>query len=356
MPDENPRLKRPPSLSSLDQPPATDVVVGALLGYFLLHPVALAIVGQEVSLPILVHSFSSTLGAYFAFIGMMTGFIGGIFRRQLKKQNEKLAEANKELSAAVAERESLLRIISHDITNAMVSASAALTLVERRAQKTQQTCSTSADFTEIASDARETLANAQHLLEFTKRMLAIQSGKLVMMLEKQDVRPIVANAAALYKENAGKKNVDLVIDTPDSEVICAVEPTVLRNTVLGNLVSNAVKFSLPGKAVRISLAEQNGRVLFSVVNIGPCIPDDLAADIFSPGACTTRPGTCGEPGTGFGLPLVAQFAEKMDGAVTVDSVPAPGEGTMEDGGDVCRTTFTVSLPRLNSFKARQPRR
>lgn len=353
MPDEKPRPKRSTFLSSLDQPPATDVVIGALLGYFLLHPVALAIVGQEVSLPILVHSFSSTLGAYFAFIGMMTGFIGGIFRHQLKRQNKKLAEANEELSAAVAERESLLRIISHDITNAMVSASAALTLVERRAAKTQQTCSTSADFTEIASEARETLANAQHLLDFTKRMLAIQSGKLVMVLEKQDVRPIVTNAAALYKEKAEKKNVDLVIEAPDSKVLCAVEPTVLLNTVLGNLVSNAVKFSLPGMAVRIGLAEQNSHVLFSVANIGPCIPDALGAKLFSPGACTTRPGTCGEPGTGFGLPLVAQFVEKMNGAVSVESVPAREEGQMEDGGDVCRTTFTVRLPLVRPSRVRR---
>lgn len=330
-------------LANLDQPPFTDLIVGALLGFFVLHPTAMVLVGQDVSLQTIVASIGTSLSAYFAFIGMMTGFAGGMLRYQLKKQNRKLAKANEKLSAAVTERESLLRIISHDITNAMVSASAALTIVERRAHTTQMSCRNSADFVEIASEAQETLANAQQLLDFTKRMLAIQSGKMVMQLERLDLRPIVTSAAALYKEKAEAKRLEMDVHLPDADVFCAVEPVVLRNTVFGNLISNAVKFSLPGRTVRIELTRRNGRAYFSVTNIGPCIPDNLADRIFSPEACTTRPGTCGEQGTGFGLPLVAQFAEMMQGSVWVESVYEEEAPDLKNG-DVCRTTFTVDLP------------
>ncbi|MFW5734094.1 MAG: ATP-binding protein [Oceanidesulfovibrio sp.] len=343
MPEDNTTHSEEGFTPSLDQPPLTDLIVGALLGFFLLHPVAMALVGRDVSLQNIIASFGTSLGAYFAFIGMMTGLTGGILRYQLKKQNRKLAHANKELSSAVAERESLLRVISHDITNAMVSASAALTMVERRAHKTQNFCENSEDFSEIASEARATLANAQQLLDFTKRMLAIQSGKLVMDLERQDLRPIVQSAAGLYREKAEAKSLDILVETPDVEVYCAVEPVVLRNTVFGNLISNAVKFSLPGKRVRIELTKRDGRAFFSVVNLGTCIPGDLADRLFSPEACTTRLGTCGEQGTGFGLPLVAQFAEKMQGTVRVESDPAPEEYHPKID-PVCRTRFTVELP------------
>lgn len=343
MPANRPHSSEQGLLLGLDQPPFTDLIVGALLGFFVLHPVAMALVGRDVSLQTIVQSFGTSLSAYFAFIGLMTGFAGGMLRFQLKRQNRTLARTNEELSAAVTERESLLRIISHDITNAMVSASAALTMVERRAHKTQVSCKNSIDFAEIASEARATLANAQQLLDFTKRMLAIQSGKLVMHLERQDLRPIVTSAAALYKEKAESKHLVLDVQTPDAEVSCAVEPVVLRNTVFGNLISNAVKFSLPGKTVRIELTRQNGRAYFSVTNNGPCISDDLAERLFSPEACTTRPGTCGEQGTGFGLPLVAQFAEMMRGAVWVESVHAADENA-PGNETVCRTTFMVELP------------
>ncbi len=343
MPADRPHSSEKGLLIGLDQPPFTDLIVGALLGFFVLHPVAMALVGSDVSLQTIVHSFGTSLSAYFAFIGLVTGFAGGMLRYQLKRQNRKLARTNEELNAAVKERESLLRIISHDITNAMVSASAALTMVERRAHTTQASCQNSFDFVEMASEARETLANAQQLLDFTKRMLAIQSGKLVMHLERQDLRPIVTSAAALYKEKAEAKRLELDVHTPDAEVSCDVEPVVLLNTVFGNLISNAVKFSLPGRTVRIELTRRNGRAYFSVTNSGSCIPDDLAEQLFSPEACTTRPGTCGEQGTGFGLPLVAQFAEMMQGNVWVESVHAVDENGPKNEA-VCRTTFTVELP------------
>jgi signal transduction histidine kinase len=335
----------------LDQPPVTDLVVGALLGFFILHPVAMALVGRDVSFEAIIASFGSTMGLYFAFIGLITGLAGGVVRYKLKQQNHRLARTNTELSDAVTQRESLLRIISHDITNAVVSASAALSLVERRAMKTQAVCDNSADFAEIAGEARATLANAQELLDFTRRMLAIQSGKVVMERERRDLRPIVAGAVDLYTDKAEAKDIDLIVETPDHEVVSEVEPVVLRNTVFGNLISNAVKFSLPGKDVCVELVTHNGQALFRVVNTGPCIPDDVADKLFSADACTTHVGTCGEEGTGFGLPLMAQFAEKMEGVVRVESEPVEAtvdpeheEACPTGDADICRTTFIVELP------------
>ena len=49
------------------------------------------------------------------------------------------------------------------------------------------------------------------------------------------------------------------------------------------------------------------------------MPDELAAQIFNETGYTSRPGTQGEKGTGFGMPITKAFVEKFGGSITVSS-------------------------------------
>jgi signal transduction histidine kinase len=82
------------------------------------------------------------------------------------------------------------------------------------------------------------------------------------------------------------------------------------STVIRNLVSNAVKFSLPSTSVKI-FAESlsNGSVKVSVYNSGETIPLDKIQKINSGVSVASTLGTSGEKGTGFGLRLCNKFLE-----------------------------------------------
>ena len=101
--------------------------------------------------------------------------------------------------------------------------------------------------------------------------------------------------------------------------------------VWSNLLSNAVKFSPQGGALTVTLAEDEGTVVFSVTDRGPGMSADVQRHIFDKfyqGDPSRR-----QEGNGLGLTLARRITELCGGGIAVSS--APGRGS----------TFTVTLPK-----------
>ena len=101
--------------------------------------------------------------------------------------------------------------------------------------------------------------------------------------------------------------------------------------VWSNLLSNAVKFSPQGGALTVTLAEDEGTVVFSVTDRGPGMSADVQRHIFDKfyqGDPSRR-----QEGNGLGLPLARRITELCGGGIAVSS--APGRGS----------TFEVTLPK-----------
>jgi len=88
-----------------------------------------------------------------------------------------------------------------------------------------------------------------------------------------------------------------------------------------NLVSDALKFFIPGGVVSIDVTSREGGIDVAVSSFGPEIPHNTAMSLFSLTERTTSVGTAGERGTGFGLPLAAKFVKFMGGELRVESGP-----------------------------------
>jgi signal transduction histidine kinase len=105
--------------------------------------------------------------------------------------------------------------------------------------------------------------------------------------------------------------------------------------MLLNLVTNAIKYTPQGGTVALSLAQEDGSVVFTVSDTGIGIaPGDLP-HIFDRfwRADPARSRTGERPGTGLGLSITKWIAEAHGGSITVQS--RPGRGSV----------FTVRLPR-----------
>jgi len=146
-----------------------------------------------------------------------------------------------------------------------------------------------------------------------------------------DLRAVVGEVVSLVESTARSKGVTLTI-TVGPEPLVVTGDAVELDRLVGNLVSNAVKYTHTGGTVRVSAARRDGEVELTVTDTGLGISDEDQQGLFQAFFRTTNPEALRESGTGLGLATVATIVERHQGRIAVGS--RLGEGS----------TFTVNLP------------
>jgi signal transduction histidine kinase len=106
----------------------------------------------------------------------------------------------------------------------------------------------------------------------------------------------------------------------------------MMDTVLRNLLSNALKFTHQGGKIQVSAQPNGAHVDIMVADTGTGIPKEDLPRLFRIDIKYSHHGTAGEEGTGLGLILCKDLVEKNNGRIWVESIPRKG------------TTFTIRLP------------
>jgi len=106
----------------------------------------------------------------------------------------------------------------------------------------------------------------------------------------------------------------------------------MTETILGNLISNALKFTYPNGTVSVSSEPYNDFVVIKVIDTGVGIKTENLSELFKVDKVQSTRGTAKETGTGLGLILCKELVEKQNGKIWVES--------KEDEG----TTFYFTLP------------
>ena len=102
--------------------------------------------------------------------------------------------------------------------------------------------------------------------------------------------------------------------------------------MLGNLLSNAFKFTDRGGKVSLTVAADDGNVVITVADTGAGIPPQQLPHIFDKFFQADNQASAATKGTGLGLAIAKEIVEAHGGQIKVDSTV--GEGT----------TFVVTLP------------
>jgi CheY-like chemotaxis protein len=121
----------------------------------------------------------------------------------------------------------------------------------------------------------------------------------------------------------------------ESEPVWVSGDTVRLEQIVGNLVSNALKFTRPGSVVNVSVAREGNEAVLRVVDQGLGIPRDMLPKIFDLFVQAHHTIDRGRGGLGIGLTLVKRLAELHGGSVQAES---EGEGR--------GATFVVRLPAI----------
>ncbi len=231
------------------------------------------------------------------------------------------------------ERQRMLRILSHDISNPLFVVGGFTQMV----LKDQDLNPKQRKILEKISHATEQIGE---IISLTRHLEAVDSGKAVFEAEPVAIQNLVEHLHKTFDSPLNQKNLQLSLDIApelmESKVLA--DRRILVHCVIANLISNAIKFSKPSAVITFGAHRWGERIRLSISDQGVGIPPDLLKNLFDPAAQTSRVGTKGEEGTGFGLPIVYAFVSKMGGALEVESkLESPSD--QEHG-----TSFHIELP------------
>ncbi len=156
----------------------------------------------------------------------------------------------------------------------------------------------------------------------------IESGKIVVMSKKTDLRKFVESVAAEVKMNiGGDRNIEFDIqkNLPDLEI----DPDLIKH-VYSNLISNAVLYTNPGGKIEIKVHTKGGSVISEIKDNGIGIPKSEQSRMFEKFFRASNATKKVTEGTGLGLYLSKTIVESSGGNIWF---------TSEEG-----TTFKFSLP------------
>jgi len=233
-------------------------------------------------------------------------------REELKRANEKLKQSNAALKQANAAKDKFFSIISHDLGNLFN------VLIGFSSILTKQTDMLSVEKKEnfiktILQSSQKGYSLLKNLLEWSRA----QTGRITSKPTKLTLKTLVADNLELSSSNAKAKNITLVSSISDTTTVFADKN--MLDTVIRNLVSNAIKFTPVNGKVEILSEEKDSEVEISISDTGIGISPQDIEKLFRVDISHTTIGTGEEKGTGLGLILCKEFVEKNGGRIWVES-------------------------------------
>lgn len=179
----------------------------------------------------------------------------------------------------------------------------------------------------ISESTTQMAALINNLLEVNK----FEEGTVVITTEPVDIHSAIKTLLFGHETSTDKKQLKVKIES-DFEGRTVVTDKGIFIQVADNLISNAIKYSPPGKKIKIALKESGNRFRLIVVDEGQGIPKSEIPKLYRRyQTLSTRP-TGGEKATGLGLSIVKDLVDLIGASIEVDSQEGVG------------TTFVVEFP------------
>ena len=232
---------------------------------------------------------------------------------------------NEELRATLNNRDKMYSVIAHDLRSPMASIRMVLNLVV--ASTTPELVGP--ELYELLDKANRESEEVHDLLDNLLKWTTSQTGRLNVVEQDLDLNDIIPGVVDIFEIIAQTKRIKLNLQGSDTHLVVRADNDMLK-TVVRNFISNAIKFSPEDSSIDIVVRQEGDYAKVSVRDHGVGIAANRLDSIFRKGETTY--GTGGEEGSGLGLLLCQDFAQKNGGMCTVESVEGQG------------STFNVLIP------------
>lgn len=219
---------------------------------------------------------------------------------------------NKELEEMNHTKDKFMTIISHDLKNPAIAQRNAMQAVCDNFDNLDKS-DLKACCSMMINSSDEQLKLIFDLLNWSQMEL----GRIPYNPANLNLASLVDTVVRLSKVSADNKHIKIITDIPDDCTVYADRNMI--ETVLRNLITNAIKFSHENSEIKIFVSDARSNYMVSVLDYGVGIPKDKLAGIFSMDSNKSTVGTGGEVGNGLGLSVCDQMVRKNGGIISVES-------------------------------------
>lgn len=235
-------------------------------------------------------------------------------RRRFEQEN---AELVRELLAAVAARDDLLSVVSHDLRNPVNAVKMLAAAIVRAGDLEPLPAEVASHADVMLQASRQMDALIEDLLDVSR----LESGRMTVTPRAATLSDLVVQATHVLEPAAGAAGVRIEIDIPPGLPAVDVDPDRLVQ-VLSNLVSNSIKYTPEGGSVRVGAAVDGDVVRVTIADTGIGIPEGDLPRVFDRFWQSKRTN---RSGAGLGLTIARGIVRAHAGRIWIES--APGEGT-----------------------------
>jgi len=247
--------------------------------------------------------------------------------KQLADQKSLIEDQKERLQQANITKDKLFSIIGHDLKTPFSAQTSIIDLIL-------------SDYKEYSpEELREILKTIQHSAHQGLDLLGnlLDWSKQQNNLIKHQVIPIrittlINETQALLSHNIAHKNITLINEVDPLVTIC-VDSNMIR-TILRNIVSNAIKYTNDNGTITIYTSRDDNFDYLKISDTGIGMTEEQVKRLFNIENNISTPGTNNEPGTGLGLLLCKELAEKNNTKISIES--KVGNGSI----------FTIAFPKL----------
>ncbi|WP_211334418.1 tetratricopeptide repeat-containing sensor histidine kinase [Marinifilum flexuosum] len=233
--------------------------------------------------------------------------------QRINKINGMLEESNQKLKVTNATKDRFFSIIAHDLRSPFNSILGFSELIKSELKESKNLKLIEEYNSNINESSHSLFTLLENLLQWAKS----QRGELEFNPVQFDLHHLVQSNIIIFKLKAADKAITLSSDIPPHTE--AYGDINMVSTILRNLISNALKFTEKNGDITISADIQDEFVFLKVKDSGIGISKENQEKLFKLDCNYTTVGTADEAGSGLGLILCKEFAERNGGDIWVKS-------------------------------------
>lgn len=231
---------------------------------------------------------------------------------------DEVAKSNKNLSEFLA-------VLAHELRNPLAPILTGLEIMRMRADNAETVVN-------VRGMIERQVKQLSHLINDLLDIARVTNGKVDIKKEAVDLKSIVSNAVETSLPLIEKGHHEFSLKLHSAALPVSADPARIAQ-VVGNLLTNAAKYTPHGGKIKLTVEQDGGQAVISITDNGIGIPADSLESVFDMFSQVGRNMHHSQGGLGIGLSLVRQLVSLHDGTVEAFSEGA-GKGS----------TFVVRLP------------
>ncbi|MDO7170611.1 sensor histidine kinase [Mariniflexile sp. AS56] len=243
------------------------------------------------------------------FIFLLIGF--SLFNLRIKEM--KLNGINNDLQLLNNEKNKMIGVAAHDLNNPISAINSFSHLLIHDSENTKKDLIEGLEIIETLSS--NTLGVLKNLLSVS----TIESGKVVLNIEQHNYVEFVRQQMLFNQILANNKKITISLDAPMETISLGFDANYLSQ-VMGNLISNAIKYSVQNSHITIRILKSDSNfVRTEIIDNGKGIQEKELEKLFNYFQKTTTQPTDGESSTGLGLAISKKIITLHQGEIGVKS-------------------------------------